>query len=197
MWPTRCSVTHGCSRLLSADGQHMTGWFSYDLWPSRWLVPVLGRARMQRRRPCDGMRGARGASSISRDWCADDWASGVLLSTALASQLRPDRVLQLCHGGTTPWSGADDDEPLASAWMEQCTTARPVVSWFVVVATCRRRDRAWVRAGRIHCSSTGQSRQHYVSAQHMQSHSSVWRHTDDNQSTLAYLLKFWAASSQW
>ena len=69
--PTSCSAWQaavgGCSWLLSADGWYMTWCPGYDPRPSRWLVPGLERARVQRTRPCELARGAHGASSISTD----------------------------------------------------------------------------------------------------------------------------------
>ena len=57
----------GCSRLLPAEGWHPSSGLVHDFGPSIRLAPVLGLARVRRRRPCELTRGDRGAASIRTD----------------------------------------------------------------------------------------------------------------------------------
>ena len=118
-------------------------------------------------------------------------AAGVLASTVRAAQRRSARGLRLRHAGPASWSGTDDAGPVAGAWVERFTAARPVASRVVVATTCR-----------AVLSCLGESCAHLllnqrlgqaalcVASTHAEPHSSMGCHADDVLCALAYLFKF-------
>ena len=58
----------------------MAWWLSIDIWPSSQLVPMLGRALVQSRRPCEYMHSDCGVSSMLIALRADGCVASMLVT---------------------------------------------------------------------------------------------------------------------